>query len=273
MKTTNYSLAFLTCLRQRTLLRLSGSGQLRTSRLALRAVLDVARQLFNFLRLFHQVETQDLARIRLIDFIFQLRGELVQAVHLFLHIFVVLFENLFFRARYRRSVRRRLLRAVILVWRQRRQRRVLTLALQRAIPSRHRSAGQCQSHEKVSSAIHGDSPSFSPLRDTLSLYSKSPPMLYSPRDQFMSSLLAYLPNFTVSNLLHLVGIFLNRLLHLVTKLIIRPASSPTRAAQAREQQTRTLAGVVYSTGNKVVWAVALITAIQEFGVNVTPVAA
>lgn len=103
-------------------------------------------------------------------------------------------------------------------------------------------------------------------------------MLYSPRDQFMSSLLAYLPNFTVSNLLHLVGIFLvaillNRLLHLVTKLIIRPASSPTRAAQTREQQTRTLAGVVYSAGNKVVWAVALITAIQEFGVNVTPVAA
>jgi small conductance mechanosensitive channel len=95
---------------------------------------------------------------------------------------------------------------------------------------------------------------------------------------FMSSLLAYVPNFTVSNLLHLVGIFLvaiilNRLLQLVTNLIIQPASSQTRAAQAREQQTRALAGMVYSAGNKVVWAVALITAVQEFGVNVTPLVA
>jgi len=53
-------------------------------------------------------------------------------------------------------------------------------------------------------------------------------MLYSPRDMFMSSLLAYVPNFTVSNLLHLVGIFLvaiilNRLLHFVTNLIIQPS--------------------------------------------------
>jgi small-conductance mechanosensitive channel len=103
-------------------------------------------------------------------------------------------------------------------------------------------------------------------------------MLYSPRDKLMSSLLAYVPNFTVSNLLHLVGILLvalilNHLLRLITNLIIKPGSSQTRAAQAREQQTRTLAGVVYSTGNKVVWAVALITAVQEFGVNVIPVVA
>src|ERR1700757_145690 len=103
-------------------------------------------------------------------------------------------------------------------------------------------------------------------------------MLYSPRDKLMSSLLAYVPNSTVSNLLHLVGIFLvalilNHLLRLITNLIIKPASSQTRAAQAREQQTRILAGVVYSAGNKVVWAVALITAVQEFGVNVAPVAA
>lgn len=94
----------------------------------------------------------------------------------------------------------------------------------------------------------------------------------------MSSLLSEIPALSVSNLLHLVGIVvvaivINRLLRLITKLIVKPAASQTRAAQAREQQTRTLAGMVYSVGSKVVWALALLTAAQEFGVNVTPVAA
>jgi len=103
-------------------------------------------------------------------------------------------------------------------------------------------------------------------------------MLYSPPDNPMSSLLSEIPALSVSNLLRLAGIFvaallINRLLRLITKLIVKPAASQTRAAQAREQQTRTLAGVVYSGGSKVVWALALLTAAQEFGVNVTPVAA
>src|SRR6266700_1116680 len=50
------------------------------------------------------------------------------------------------------------------------------------------------------------------------------------------------------------------------------AASQTRAAQVREQQTRTLAGVLYGAANKVIWAVALLTALSEFGINVTPVA-
>lgn len=94
----------------------------------------------------------------------------------------------------------------------------------------------------------------------------------------MSSLLSEIPALSISNLLHLAGIvvatlLINRLLRLVTKLIVKPAASQTRAAQAREQQTRTLAGVLYSGGSKVVWALALLMAAQEFGVNVTPVAA
>lgn len=94
----------------------------------------------------------------------------------------------------------------------------------------------------------------------------------------MSSLLSEMPALSIANLLHLFGIFIaallvNRLLRLITKLIVKPASTQTRAAQTREQQTRTLAGVVYSGGSKVVWALALLTAAQEFGVNVTPVAA
>jgi small conductance mechanosensitive channel len=94
----------------------------------------------------------------------------------------------------------------------------------------------------------------------------------------MSSLLSEIPTLSVSNLLHILGIvvaalLINRLLRLITQLIVKPAASQTRAAQAREQQTRTLAGVVYHGGSNVVWALALLMAAQEFGVNVTPVAA
>jgi len=105
-----------------------------------------------------------------------------------------------------------------------------------------------------------------------------PPMLYSPPDNTMSSLLSEIPALSLSNVFHLIGIvvaalLINRLLRLITKLIVKPAASPTRAAQAREQQTSTLAGVVYSGGSAVVWALALLMAAQEFGVNVTPVVA
>jgi small-conductance mechanosensitive channel len=75
--------------------------------------------------------------------------------------------------------------------------------------------------------------------------------------------------------LHLLGIFvialvLNRLLREVTNLVIKRASAQSRPAQLREQQTRTLAGVLYGTGSKVVWVVALLTAVSEFHINITP---
>ena len=94
----------------------------------------------------------------------------------------------------------------------------------------------------------------------------------------MSSFLSGLPSLSVSNFLHLfvilVGaLLINRLLKLVTRFIVKPASSQSKAAQTREQQTRTLAAVVYSGASKVVWALALLTAAQEFGLNVTPLAA
>jgi len=84
-------------------------------------------------------------------------------------------------------------------------------------------------------------------------------------------------NLTLPNGLHLIGIFVialvaNRILRAVTNLLIKHAASQTRAAQIREQQTRTVAGVLYGTASKVVWGVALITALPEFGINVTPVA-
>lgn len=94
----------------------------------------------------------------------------------------------------------------------------------------------------------------------------------------MSSLLSELPTLSLSNLLHLaailvVALVINRLLRVATKLIVLPASTPTRAAQAREQQTRTVADVVYSAASKIVWALALLMAAQEFGINILPVAA
>ena len=92
----------------------------------------------------------------------------------------------------------------------------------------------------------------------------------------LSSFIRWL-NLALPNILHLLGIFvialvMNRILRAITNLLINRAASQNRAAQLREQQTRTLAGVLYGAANKVIWAVALLTALSEFGINVTPVA-
>jgi small-conductance mechanosensitive channel len=80
---------------------------------------------------------------------------------------------------------------------------------------------------------------------------------------------------TVPNGLRLLGILvialiLNRLLRALTNLIIKPAATQTRQSQLREQQTRTLAGVLYSALSKVVWAVALLTSLNEFHIDILP---
>ncbi len=79
---------------------------------------------------------------------------------------------------------------------------------------------------------------------------------------------------TLPNTLHLIGIFvialvLNRVLRAVTNLVIKQASGQGRPAQLREQQTRTLAGVLYGAGSKIVW-VALLTALHEFNIDILP---
>jgi small-conductance mechanosensitive channel len=73
----------------------------------------------------------------------------------------------------------------------------------------------------------------------------------------------------------LLAFVLNRLLRGLTQRLIRAteAESPVRAARMREQHTRTLAGVVYSGGTTIILIVAMLTALPEFGFNVTPVAA
>jgi len=70
----------------------------------------------------------------------------------------------------------------------------------------------------------------------------------------------------------IVALVVNRLLRLITNLLIKPAASEARAAKAREQQTRTVAVVLYSAGSKIVWGVALLTAASEFRIDVLPAA-
>jgi small conductance mechanosensitive channel len=91
----------------------------------------------------------------------------------------------------------------------------------------------------------------------------------------MSSLAPYLNQNTFSILLHLLVIFvialvLNRFLRMLSDLLIRPASSQSRAEQAREQQTRTLAGLAYGAASKVVWLVAILTALEQIGISPLP---
>jgi moderate conductance mechanosensitive channel len=93
----------------------------------------------------------------------------------------------------------------------------------------------------------------------------------------MSSFLSEIPWLSIPNLLRLAGIIvaallINRLLRRLTRSIIKPAATQTRAAQSREQQTRALADTLYSAASKVVWMLALLVALQEFGINVVPLA-
>lgn len=100
-------------------------------------------------------------------------------------------------------------------------------------------------------------------------------MLYSPDESLMSSLGAFLNPNTLSILLHLLVIFLaallvNRLLLAGSKLMIRTATGKSRAEQAREEQTRALASLANGVASKVVWVLAVLTALDRLGVNPVP---
>ncbi|HEY5068567.1 MAG TPA: hypothetical protein VII37_02235, partial [Candidatus Acidoferrum sp.] len=114
---------------------------------------------------------------------------------------------------------------------------------------------------------HGNS-----SRNCADRFPRSSNVILAAPIKFMPYSLTHWSEFTLRNGLHLLGIvaaalLLNRLLRVVTNLVIKRASSPTRAAQMREQQTRTLAGLLFSAGTKVVWGIALLTALPEFGIN------
>jgi len=71
----------------------------------------------------------------------------------------------------------------------------------------------------------------------------------------------------------IIAFILNRMFRAFTSHIIVPAKTQTRVAEAREYQTRTMAGVLYSVVSAVILIVAILMILPEFGFDVTPVAA
>src|SRR4029077_21176136 len=73
----------------------------------------------------------------------------------------------------------------------------------------------------------------------------------------------------------LIALLLVRLLRSLTRRLVALAGSQsaTRVARMREQQSRTLAGILYSAGTGIIVIVAVLTALPEFGFNIPPVAA
>jgi small conductance mechanosensitive channel len=71
----------------------------------------------------------------------------------------------------------------------------------------------------------------------------------------------------------IIAFIVARLLKALTSRLVEAAKSSTRIAQMREQQTRTMAGILYSAGIFIIVAVSILTALPEFGFNVTPIEA
>lgn len=70
-----------------------------------------------------------------------------------------------------------------------------------------------------------------------------------------------------------IALLIARLLKALTDRLIQLAKSQSRVAQMREQQTRTMAALLYSVGLGLIVAIAILTALPEFGFNVSPVEA
>jgi small-conductance mechanosensitive channel len=68
----------------------------------------------------------------------------------------------------------------------------------------------------------------------------------------------------------LIAMILARVLKALTTRLVHRSKGQARAAQMREQQTRTMAGLVYSVGLAVIVAGAVLMALPEFGFDVTP---
>jgi moderate conductance mechanosensitive channel len=91
----------------------------------------------------------------------------------------------------------------------------------------------------------------------------------------MSSPFTHIFDFTIPNALHLAGILVlalicMRLLRAASNKLVRPAAAQSKGAQQREEQTRDLADKVYRGGCQVIWTVAVLTALPEFGVSALP---
>ena len=100
-------------------------------------------------------------------------------------------------------------------------------------------------------------------------------MLYSPDESAMSSAAAFLNEQTLFIVLRLLLIILaamwvNRMFRRLSGRLVQPASGQSRTEQAREQQTRALADLVYRAASSVVWLAAVLTGIQQIGISPVP---
>lgn len=73
----------------------------------------------------------------------------------------------------------------------------------------------------------------------------------------------------------LIALILNRLLRSLTRRLIPKSGTEGlgRIARLHEQHVKTLAGLIYSAGTALIVVGAILTALPEFGFNVTPIAA
>jgi small conductance mechanosensitive channel len=91
----------------------------------------------------------------------------------------------------------------------------------------------------------------------------------------MSSPFTHFFDFTIPNALHLAGILVlalicMRLLRAASNKLVKPAATQSKGAQQREQQARALADKIYGAGCQMIWVVAALTALPEFGINALP---
>jgi small-conductance mechanosensitive channel len=66
------------------------------------------------------------------------------------------------------------------------------------------------------------------------------------------------------------AILLTRMLRAVTARLVHLAKSSSRAGQMREQQTRTLAGLLYSIGAAIIGLIAVLMAFEVLGFDIAP---
>src|SRR5262249_9558104 len=73
----------------------------------------------------------------------------------------------------------------------------------------------------------------------------------------------------------LLALLLTRILRSLTRRMVAQAGNEGsgKLGKMREQHMRTLAGVLYSAGTGIILIVSILTALPEFGFNITPVAA
>jgi small-conductance mechanosensitive channel len=67
-----------------------------------------------------------------------------------------------------------------------------------------------------------------------------------------------------------LAILLTRMLRAVTARLVHLAKSSSRAGQMREQQTRTLAGLLYSIGAAIIGLIAVLMAFEVLGFDIAP---